>query len=89
MPKEKGILYIPRTISLPGPFKVKVSQIAPMQMKTKHGEFCDAVWDIDTMTVDINRKLTHQRKWFVFSHEYVHVVNDWINFLVNNEVSKG
>lgn len=87
-PKE-GKLYIPRTIELPAGFDIKVTQYMPMKMKEKHGAYCDAVWDIDSMTVDINRKLQHQRKWYVFSHEFAHAVNDWMLWLVNREIAKG
>ena len=89
MGAAKGTLYIPRTIDLPGPFRVKVTQLKPMQMKTKHGEFYDGIWDVEAMTVDLNRKLPHKRKWYVFSHELAHVVNDWILWLTNTEIAAG
>lgn len=89
MTTNKGVLYIPRTIELPGGFNVKVTQLNPMKMKEKHGDFYDGIWDIETMSVDLNRKLTHQRKWYVFSHEFAHVVNDWMHWLVNKEIAKG
>jgi len=87
MPNPVGTVYIPRKISLPGPFVVTVNQIRPMKMKEKHGEYHDAVWDIDTMTVDINKKLDQKRKWYVFAHEYAHVLNDWIHWLQNKEIA--
>lgn len=89
MPLEKGVLYIPRAIHLPGGFTVTVNQLKPMQMKAKHGDTYDGIWDIETMTVDINRKLPHKRKWYVFSHEFAHVVNDWMHWLVNKEIAQG
>lgn len=89
MPAPKGTMYIPRSIKLPGGFKVTVKQIRPMQMKAKHGQFLDGCWDIDTMSLDILKTLNHKRKWFVYSHEYQHVVHDWVLFLVNKGVSQG
>ena len=86
---KKGTLYIPQTIRLPGPFIVRVKQLKPMQMKEKHGEFYDAIWDDVNMTIDINRKISHKRKWYVFSHEYAHVINDWIHWLINKEIAQG
>lgn len=86
---KKGTLYIPQTIKLPGPFIVKVKQLKPMQMKEKHGEIYDGIWDVGTMTVDINKMISHKRKWYVFSHEYAHVLNDWMLFLVNNGIAQG
>lgn len=89
MPDKKGVLYIPRTIRLPGPYIVTVNQLAPMQMKNKHGEFYDGIWDSDAMVVDIVRKLDHKRKWWVYSHEFQHVVNDWVHWLVGEGIAKG
>ena len=80
---------IPRLIKLPGHFVVKVNQIIPTKMKEKHGQYYDGIWDVDTMTVDLNKRLGHERKWWVFSHEYSHVVSDWIHWLVNEGVAKG
>jgi hypothetical protein len=89
MTTSKGLKYIPRRIDLPGGWSVKVNQINPMQMKTKHGDFYDGLWDIETMTVDINRKLKHKRKWYVFGHEYAHVVNDWKHWLIEEGIAEG
>jgi hypothetical protein len=89
MTLEKGTAYNPRKIILPGDFKVKVNQLKPMQMKKKHGDFYDGIWDIENMCVDLNRKLPHKRKWYVFSHEVAHVVNDWMHYLVNKEIAQG
>jgi hypothetical protein len=80
---------IPKLIKLPGGFNVKVTQLKPSKMKEKHGEYYDAIWDLDTMSVDLNKGLNHQRKWYVFSHEYNHVVNDWMHWLINEEIAKG
>lgn len=83
------VKYIPQTFELPGGFKVKVRQLKPMQMKAKHGGDYDGIWDIETMTIDLNKSLPHKRKWFVFSHEIAHIVNDWILWLINEGTSQG
>ncbi len=81
--------YIPKYIKLPGPFVVKVNQLIPTQMTKKHGDVYDGIWDVEKMTLDINVRLPHKRRWYVFGHEMVHVVNDWIHWMINNEIAQG
>jgi hypothetical protein len=89
MPKggQKDILYIPRKIQLPGPFVVTIRNINSTKMKEKHGEFYDAIYDPDTMTIDLNAKLPHQRKWYVYSQQYIHVVDSWVRWLMEKGIS--
>lgn len=81
--------YIPKKIRLPGPFVVTVNQIIPTKMQEKHGQIYDGIWDSEKMELDLNVRLPHKRRWYVFGHEMVHVVNDWIHWLVNNEIAQG
>jgi hypothetical protein len=84
----KGMLYIPQRVVLPGGFRIKVSQLRPMQMKTKYGQFLDGCWDADTKSLDVLRTLTHQRKWWVFSEQMAHVITSWQQELKDRGLAK-
>lgn len=85
----KGSFYIPRSVTLPGGFKVKVNQLIPSKIQEKHGQIYDAVWDVDKMEIDINKRLSHKRKWYVLSHEFIHIFNDWVHWLINQDIAQG
>jgi len=82
-------LYIPRVWALPHGFKIYTRQLAPMQMKARHGEDYDGIWDLDTMTIDIKKSLSRERKWYVYSHELMHAINDWQHWLINQGIAVG
>lgn len=87
MEMKKGP-YIPKWIKLPGPFIVRVNQIIPTKMLEKHGQVYDFMFDPNTMELDINVRLEHKRKMYVFSQGMLHVADTWMKWLQENGISE-
>lgn len=82
-------LYIPRVFTFPQEFRIVTRQVKPTKMRELHGEDYDGIWDVDNMCIDLKRNLPLPRKWFVYSHELVHAINDWQLWLINQGIAAG
>jgi len=81
--------YIPRVWELPHGFVIRTMQLSPTAMKAKHGADYDGIWDSDMRSIDIKKSISKERKWYVYSHELLHAVNDWQHWLINRGIAVG
>ena len=71
-------MRIPRKISLPWGWDIKVKQVTDSYLKNEWGvDDVDGLWDVDTRTIFLRRSLSVVEKVEVLGHEVDHLINDW------------
>lgn len=76
----KGLRLPKRVRCFPG-WNIKVKQATKKWLREAYalnaGDVIEGIWDIDAMTVYVQKTLPAKRKFKVFAHELVHCLNDW------------
>ena len=69
---------IPKFVDLPfGYPRIKVKQRSKSQMES-YCEDTDGCWMVDDMTIYVCKSLPVKRKRYVYAHELLHAVHDWM-----------
>jgi hypothetical protein len=73
---------LPSKVRLPFGFTIRVVLTTDREMleameEDDKSELVDGLWDVDTRTIFIRRKLLFSRKAEVLGHELDHALNDW------------
>lgn len=67
---------IPRKISLPFGYIIRVRQLTNKQMDNMD-KGCDGLWDVSLRTIYIRKSLPLTRKRYILIHEVGHSFLDW------------
>lgn len=81
-------LSLPKTISLPYGYVVKIRLVPAGECKEENGRLLDGWWDDEVKTIYIKRTLTPARKRYQMGHELQHAVLDWIHHCLNEGIMK-
>ncbi len=84
----KPLHPLPRTITLPYGYVVKIRTVPAGECKEEDGKVLDGWWDEDTHTIFIKRTLGAARRRYILGHEFQHAALDWIHHCLNEGVMK-
>lgn len=65
-----------RSIDFSGGWKVNIKLISRDELTKMNDEYVPGCWDVDTMTVYIDRAISFQRKLETLFHELQHAIPD-------------
>jgi Zn-dependent peptidase ImmA (M78 family) len=74
--EKKRLLRIPCRVVLPFGYRISVRQLSDAEMD-KRDENADGIWDDDTKTIYIRRRLPVTRRRYILAHELGHAWLDW------------
>jgi len=72
----KRLLRIPRRVVLPFGYQISVRQLSDAEMDKRDAN-ADGIWDDDTKTIYIRRRLPVTRRRYILAHELGHAWLDW------------
>ena len=74
--EKKRLLRIPFRVVLPFGYRISVRQLSDGEMD-KRDENADGIWDDETKTIYIRRRLPVTRRRYILAHELGHAWLDW------------
>lgn len=74
--EKRRLLRIPSRIVLPFGYRITVRQLSDSEMD-KRDENADGIWDAETKTIFIRRRLPVTRRRYILAHELGHAWLDW------------
>ncbi len=74
--ERKKMLRIPNQVVLPFEYRITVRQLSDAEMD-KLDENADGIWDDDTKTIYIRKRLPVTRRRYILAHELGHAWLDW------------
>ncbi len=74
--ERKATLRIPRQVLLPFGYRIAVRQLSDAEMD-KRDPNADGIWDDETKTICIRRRLPLTRRRYILAHELGHAWLDW------------
>jgi Zn-dependent peptidase ImmA (M78 family) len=74
--EKRRLLRIPSRVVLPFGYRITVRQLSDSEMD-KRDENADGIWDDDTKTIFIRRRLPVTRRRYILAHELGHAWLDW------------
>jgi hypothetical protein len=84
-------LTIPRSITLPYGYHIKVRLVSPAQMAQVGGRDCKGLWREDSRTIYIDKTESKPEQIATFHHEVAHALKDaenWSMMEMGLEVKK-
>lgn len=69
-------LRIPSRVVLPFGYRISVRQVTDAEMDTRDTN-ADGIWDSDTRTIYIRKRLPVTRRRYILAHELGHAWLDW------------
>ncbi|MBH0180133.1 MAG: ImmA/IrrE family metallo-endopeptidase [Nitrospira sp.] len=73
---ETGQLRIPLGVVLPFGYRITVRQLSDVEMD-KRDKDADGIWDADTKTIYLRKRLPVTRRRYILAHELGHAWLDW------------
>jgi len=75
-------MRIPRSITLPGDFKILVKEVPKSQLVGITGTVeMEAAWMSSIQTIYLNNEKTEERRKWDLVHEFGHALVDWLEYL--------
>jgi Zn-dependent peptidase ImmA (M78 family) len=74
--ERKAVLRIPSQVLLPFGYRIAVKQLSDAEMD-KRDPNADGIWDEDSKTIYIRRRLAVTRRRYILAHELGHAWLDW------------
>lgn len=74
--ETKTLLRIPRRVVLPFGYRISVRQLSDAEMD-KRDQNADGIWDDETKTIYIRKRLPVTRRRYILAHELGHAWLDW------------
>jgi len=74
--ERKTLLRIPHRVVLPFGYRITVRQLSDTEMD-KRDENADGIWDDETKTIYIRKRLPVTRRRYILAHELGHAWLDW------------
>ncbi|MBI3355883.1 MAG: ImmA/IrrE family metallo-endopeptidase [Nitrospirae bacterium] len=81
--ERKKMLRIPSRVVLPFSYRISVRQLSDAEMN-KRDENADGIWDDDTKTIYIRKRLPVTRRRYILAHELGHAWLDWQHRYMDN-----
>lgn len=79
---------LPRTITFPFGYKVKVKLMPAKECKEENGRPLDGWWDDEIRTIFIKKSLPADRRRYALGHELQHALLDWIHECLDAGIMK-
>lgn len=70
------MIRIPARVVLPFGYRISVRQLTDTEMN-KRDTNADGIWDDETKTIYIRKRLTMTRRRYILAHELGHAWLDW------------
>lgn len=74
---------MPTRVVLPFGYRIAVKQVTDSEMNT-HDIDADGVWDSDSRTIYIRKRLPMTRRRYILAHELGHAWLDWQHRYLDN-----
>ncbi|MBH0208263.1 MAG: ImmA/IrrE family metallo-endopeptidase [Nitrospira sp.] len=74
--ERKKMLRIPNQVVLPFGYRISVRQLSDAEMD-KRDPNADGIWDDDTKTIYVRKRLPVTRRRYILAHELGHAWLDW------------
>ncbi len=74
--ERKKMLRIPNQVVLPFGYRIPVRQLSDAEMDMRDSN-ADGIWDDDTKTIYVRKRLPVTRRRYILAHELGHAWLDW------------
>lgn len=74
--ERKKMLRIPNQVVLPFGYRISVRQLSDAEMD-KRDPNADGIWDDETKTIYVRKRLAVTRRRYILAHELGHAWLDW------------
>ncbi len=81
--ERKRLLRIPSRVVFPFGYRISVRQLSDAEMNKRDAN-ADGIWDDETKTIFIRKRLPVTRRRYILAHELGHAWLDWQHRYMDN-----